>query len=169
MPATTAAPAASQIHQLQFSRGATAMLLKDIPADQRCAQPGPCVNHVMWILGHLACTDDFFLKEFAGAKALALPEDWHKLFGYGSKPTCDAKAYPPFEMVSKAFDERRAAFIKWHEGLSAAELEQAGPADWQKYAPTLGDVAGFAAYHEGYHGGQLSALRRAFGLSPAFG
>jgi len=169
MPASTAVPAAGPIHQLQFSRGATAMLLKDIPADKRCAQPGPCVNHVTWIIGHLACTDDFFLKDFAGAPAHALPEDWHKLFGYGSKPTSDAKAYPPFEKVSKAYDERRAAFVKWYEALTAEQLEKPCPAEWQKYAPTLADVAGFAAYHEGYHGGQLSALRRAFGLAPAFG
>jgi uncharacterized damage-inducible protein DinB len=168
MPTQTVSPAAAQLHQLQFARNATSRLLDGIPADKVCAQPGTCVNHAMWITGHLACVDDYFMKEFGGGK-LALPEKWHAIFGMKSKPTADAKQYPAYAEVRKAFDERRAAFLKWVGGLSSAQLEGPVSEGWRKYARNVGDVAHFAAWHEGYHSGQIAALRRGFGLGPAFG
>lgn len=166
MSTPTAPTAAGHLHQLRFARGATELLIKDIPEDKLCAQPGSGRNHVMYVVGHLACTDDFFLKEFGG-KPFALPEAFHKMFG--DTPTSDASKYPPFAEVKKAFNERREAVIKWFEGMSEEQLNAPTPEKWQKYAPTMRDVAFFAAWHEGYHGGQISAARPAFGLGPALG
>jgi len=143
-------------------------LIKNIPADKLCAQPGPSLNHVMWVIGHIACTDDYFLKEFGG-KELALPDAWHQIFAGGSTPTSDATRYPPFDEVKRAFRERREALTQWLVGMSEAQLDAPTPKNWQPYAPTMRDVAHFAAWHEGYHAGQISTLRRAFGLGPAFG
>ena len=169
MPASSpsaAAPAAGLLHQLRFARGATERIISDIPTDQLCAQPGSGLNHAMFVVGHLACTDDFFLKEFGG-RPLALSERWHQAFS--GTPTSDASKYPAFAEVKKAFDERREALITWLEGLSEAQLDAPTPEKWRAYAPTMRDVAFFAAWHEGYHGGQVSTLRRAFGLGPALG
>jgi uncharacterized damage-inducible protein DinB len=168
MPAQAASPVASQLHQLRFARGATSRLLEGIPADKVCAQPGTCVNHVMWLTGHLACVDDSLLKEFTGTR-LALPEKWHAIFGMKSKPAADAKEYPSYAEVRKAFDERREAMLKWVGGLGATQLEAPAPEKWRKYAPTIGDVPHFVAWHEGYHSGQIAAVRRGLGLGPAFG
>ncbi len=174
MPTQTAPPpthtpaAAAQIHQLNFVHGGTKKMLEGIPKDKLCAQPGTCANHALWIVGHLASTDDYFVHEFSGAK-MALPEAWHKLFGMNSKPVADASQYPSYEEVSKAFEERRAALIKWFESLTADQLRKPTKEGWTKYAPTLGDVAHFVAWHEGYHCGQLSVVRRGLGLAPTFG
>lgn len=143
-------------------------LIRDIPPQRVCEQPGPCRNHVMWIVGHIACTDDFFLREFGG-RPLALPEQWHKLFGGGSVPTADLARYPSFQEVRHAFRDQREALTRWLEGMSEVQLDRPVPEQWQPYAPTMRDVGHFAAWHEGYHAGQLSNLRRAFGLEPAFG
>lgn len=167
MPASpTSSMSANHLYQLQFARGATERIISDIPEDQLCAQPGSGLNHAMFVVGHLACTDDFLLKEFGG-QPFALPESFHKAFG--ADPTNDATKYPPFAEVKKAFDERRQAVIKWFEGMSDAQLDAPTPEKWRAYAPTMRDVAFFAAWHEGYHGGQVSTLRRAFGLGPALG
>jgi hypothetical protein len=41
--------------------------------------------------------------------------------------------------------------------------------EWQAFAPTMADVPTFAAWHEGYHSGQLSMVRKGLGLPAAFG
>lgn len=170
MSATVAVhPNARAVHQVRFARGATKKLLEGIPADRVCEQPGSCVNHALWIAGHLACSDDWFLKEFGGAAEFALPEKWHTIFGSGSRPTSDASQYPPFAEVLKAMDERRAALLAWLGSLSREQVDTPTSENWQAYAPTIGDLGHFAAWHEGYHGGQLATLRKAFGLTSAFG
>ncbi len=168
MSARPARPAASHLHRLRFSRGSVLRLIKDIPADQLCAQPGPSHNHVMWIVGHIACTDDYFLNQFAG-RDLALPESWHRMFAGGSTPTSDASRYPPWNEVKQAFRERREALTAWLTDMTESQLDEPTPTRWQPYALTMRDVAHFAAWHEGYHAGQISTLRPAFGLGPAFG
>lgn len=160
-------PAQRAVHSLRLSRSATRKLLAGIPADKRCAQPGGCVNHALWVAGHLACTDDYFLNKFGGAP-LALPQEWHTLFGMGSKPVSDASAYPAYDAVLTAMEARREALIAWFQGRSGAELETAGPEEWKDYAPTVEEVAHFASWHESYHGGQLSVLRKSLGLANAF-
>ncbi len=168
MPAPTATPTGSHVHALRFAHDSTRKLIDGVPKEKLCAQPGSCANHAMWVVGHLACTDDYILKEFAFAK-LALPDSWHKSFGGGSKPTSDPSEYPPPAEVKKAFDERHAALVQWVESLTPEELDKPTPEGWQPYAPTIGDVVYFCTWHSGYHSGQLTALRRAFGLPAAFG
>ena len=165
--ASTTAPVAGHIHQLHFARGATLRLLKDFPEESLCAQPGTCINHALWIVGHLAATDDYFLKEFAG-RALALDEPWHAAFNMGSTPVADASKYPPAKEMMRVFEERRAALLEWLESLSPTERNAATPEKWQRYAPSIKDLGGFIAWHEGYHAGQLSIVRRALGLPAAF-
>lgn len=169
-PQTAAGPiaAAGQVHHLKFARGATTRLLQEIPHEKLCAQTPSCSNHALWIIGHLATTDDYFVNEFAGG-GLKLPEHWHKTFGMGSKPVADASAYPPVEEVRRAFEERRAALVCWFESLTPTELEKPLPESWAKYALAIGDLGPFIAWHEGYHCGQLATLRKSFGLAPAFG
>lgn len=168
MSSQTIIPATTQLHHLQFAHNATKKLIDGIAADKLCAQPLPGMNHALWIAGHLATTDDYFLQEFAGVK-MTLPEKWNTLFGNGSTPTTDSSQYPSLTEVLSALENRRGAFVKWYESLSESQLAKAGPEKWSKYAPTLGDVAYFLTWHEGFHCGQLSSLRKAFGLGPAFG
>jgi len=168
--ATTTATSATAMHMqvLRFTRGATEALLKDFPESKYCEQPGPCVNHALWNLGHFASTDDYFAGKFGGTTSM-LPPEWDKLFGMGSTPTSDASKYPSIAEVRKAMVTTRAAVEKWVSSLSAAQLSTATPEDWHAYAPTVGDLPPFLAWHEGYHQGQLSVLRRGLGLARAFG
>ncbi len=47
---------------MTFARENLLQFAEDIPADKLCHQPVADGNHTLWILGHLACTDDFFLS-----------------------------------------------------------------------------------------------------------
>lgn len=86
-----------------------------------------------------------------------------------SLPTSDASRYPSMAELRNAMDEQRSAFVKWLESLSAEQLAQPTAERWHAYAATQGDIAYFLAWHEGFHGGQLSTLRRAQQLPRAFG
>lgn len=168
MSTVTTSPAATQIQAVAFARGATKKLLEGIPADKMCVIPAGCSKHALWIAGHLASTDHWFVAEFGGGKS-SLPEAWNKLFGMNSSATADAKTYPSPAEVLKALDAGHAGVIKWLRSLTAEQLEKPMPKEWQAYAPTMADVGTFAAWHEGYHAGQLSAVRKGLGLPAAFG
>jgi uncharacterized damage-inducible protein DinB len=167
-PAAPAIPAAPQLQAVKFARGGTKKLLEGIPADKLCVIPTGCSKHALWIAGHLACTDDWFVAEFGGGKA-KIPEAWQKIFGMNSIANADSKSYPPIAEVMKALDASHAAVIKWVGSLSAEQLQKAMPKEWEAYAPTMANVPMFAAWHEGYHAGQLSAVRKGLGLPAAFG
>lgn len=168
MTAQTITPAAVQLQAIKFARGGTKTLLEGIPADKMCEIPAGCSKHALWIAGHLASTDDWFVAELGGGKS-NIPEAWQELFGMKSSANADASLYPPAAEVMKALDASHAAVIKWIGSLTSEQLEKPMPKEWQAYAPTMADVPTFAAWHEAYHAGQLSAVRKGLGLPAAFG
>lgn len=168
MTVQTTISAAAQVHHLRFAHHAMKRLIADIPVEKMCAQPlaGVTMNHSLWIIGHIACTDDYFMREFSG-RPMTLPERWHTIFGMGSTPTSDASQYPGADVVIAALNDRRHAYIAWYESLTDQQRAQPAPERWLRFAPTNGDVAYFLTWHRGFHSGQLSTLRRALGLPPA--
>ncbi len=148
---------------LNFSRQWLEGLLADFPADQMCAQPIDDCNHALWIMGHLAWTDDAMLTGL-GDQPSALEDGWVETFGMKSTPTGDADAYPDPARVRTVMQERRAALLAWLEGLSDDELETPLDGDWASFAPNRGGLMSTLAAHETMHAGQLSMIRRAFRL-----
>ncbi len=151
---------------LRFARTATLGLLKDIPEDKFLLQPAPKANHVLWILGHLAWTDDYFLQELAEQKS-ALPDDWSARFGMKSEPSPDRSRYPDVETVRTHLHARREAWLAWYGQRSPAELATPFTGELAGFAPNLGGLAHSLAWHEGLHGGQITVVRKALGLPPA--
>lgn len=160
---TPAAVKAAALSLLAWVHGNTDALADGIPPDKATHQPSAKDNHLLWTLGHLATAYSWFASLIDG-KAAALPEEFDRLFGYKSSPVADPTAYPPLETVRKHY---AAAFRRLTEAVSALK-----PADIHK--PTVGDSHGFAnsridvvykaIWHDGWHSGQLSSIRRALGL-----
>ena len=127
-PAPTAArsPAAGAAHQLKFARNGTKKILEGIADDKMCVIPSGCAKHALWIMSHLASTDDWFMCEFGGQKS-AVPAEWQKLFAMNSTAVADASKYPPVDQVRKALDAAHAAVIKWVSSLSADDLAKSCP------------------------------------------
>lgn len=153
---------------LEFSRGMTLKLLEGIPADKRCHQPTPAANHVLWVLGHLANTDDFFLSTLTNSEP-KLCEKHRTLFGMGSKPTANAADYPAYEDILESLNTRRAALLGWYSTLTDETMKQPLPGDLAQFAPSLAAFASTLAWHEGLHAGQISVVRKSLGLAPAIG
>ncbi|MEZ6318538.1 MAG: DinB family protein [Phycisphaerales bacterium] len=152
---------------LAMSRGFLKMLLEGLTAEQMMTRPCAKGNHGMWIMGHIAWTDDSFLQGLGG-QASGIPASWNGLFGMKSEPSDDASAYPSRDELMGAMEDRRAALVAWLSGLNEAELIKPIEGDMAQFARTLAQVPSSLAFHEGMHAGQLSMARRAAGLAPMF-
>jgi uncharacterized damage-inducible protein DinB len=136
-----------------------------IPAAEYLHQPFPGANHALWTLGHLATVNQYFLKSLAGRDG-DLFERYKGMFFAKSHPSPNASDYPSLETVREYFKTSRSAFRSWIESLDDAQLTGPPPEDFQKFAPTLGNLLMRLLWHEGMHYGQLTVLRKSLGLSP---
>ncbi len=152
---------------MTFSRQALTGFLDTIPEDKWCHQAVDGCNHPMWIVGHLAWTDDYFLQKLGG-KLSALPADWGEKFGMGSAPSSDAGSYPPVSQIREQFNNLRETVLTWYGGLSEEQLSASLPEELAGFAPNHASWAGTVAWHEGMHAGQLTFARKSLGMTPVF-
>lgn len=152
------------IDNLKWCHASMHALAKDWPADRLTFQPSGSENHLMWTLGHLA-TFYSWAHSLVTGKRLPLPPEFPKLFGYGSRPQADAGAYPAFERVQQVHDESFDTLVAAFERLGPDELLAPPVENSHGTAETRLDVIHRTAWHDGWHQGQISALRRSLGLT----
>ncbi len=155
-------------HNLHFGVGYLKMLLQGIDADNLAKQPQPGMNHPLWIVGHLAWTNEFP----AGLLGVTykVPEGWDKLFGMKSEPTDDASKYPDLQTLLAELDKGVEAIGPALESITEEQLAAQMPNEgFRQMMPTVGDGLTFILNgHITFHAGQLSAWRRAIGMPPLF-
>jgi len=130
-------------------------------------QVHPRANHPLWIMGHLAQTDNFLISLVAPEQALPLTE-YQECFGMGSQPTNDIAAYPNLDDVRRTFQERREAMLNLLDSLNEDELSAALPEGTPDFLSDKASAFEMAIWHEGMHSGQLSVARRSLGYEPLF-
>jgi hypothetical protein len=155
------------LDSLKFARSMTAGMLKDFPEAKMCFQPAPTDNHMLWSLGHMAATYTWMLS-LLGQKG-GTPEAYATLFGWGSKPTPNAKDYPPLAEVKAQFDSEFDRFVKYVAEVPEADLTKPLGEAAGGFAKDTVELIDRAAWHEGWHAGQMSSLRRALGLKGLMG
>jgi len=153
------------VQGLHWSRKTLLDLLDGFPPEKMLFRPTPSDCHALWILGHVALSDAWILNMILEDEQ-SLGDRW-KVFGYQSDLNEDADRYPPLAEVREQLERQRARMLAWLATASEADL----------FAPLDDGGIGFAAtpleainkeiWHEGWHSGQLSLLRRAVGLGPA--
>ena len=151
---------------LELARRCTLKLADGIPPDSLCHQPVAKTNHALWVLGHLAWTDNLFLTTLAKREPV-VDESWNKLFGMGSEPTGDPQAYPTLDEVKGRLEAAREALIDWFQSLDEQQLKSPLPDGMKAFASDYAGMMNSLAWHEGLHAGQLSAVRRSLGLPRA--
>ena len=85
------------------------------------------------------------------------------------KPNSDPKFYPPLAEVRKHSDAAYENFLRTFEALPDSAMTEPCVGETYGFARDRLDTVEKAIWHEGWHGGQLSTLRRALGLKPIFG
>lgn len=152
---------------LEFSRYFANAMLDAIPEDKLCYQPIPDANHALWVMGHLACTDEFFMQVCGGPWNQRF-EQLKAVFFMGSKPVSDPGAHPPVAEVREWFQDSRARMIEWLKGQTMEELATPLPEFLQRAAADRLKLIARLAVHESAHAGQLTVVRKSLGLAPVF-
>lgn len=138
--------------------------IADVDAEHWFKNPGDDSNHLMWIMGHLVVHRGQTLKILG----VDWNNQWASLFARGAERLADAE-YPSAE-------EMRAAWQDVSAHLSAA-LQQPSPdllaKDAPKGPPTfdgkVGGTVAFYAFHDTYHVGQISYVRKWLGYGKTVG
>lgn len=156
------------LRSLTESREFTLAILADIPEDKLLHQPFPGANHALWIMGHLAATDDTFVGLYDGGKA-RLAEPYKKAFGMGSTPVGDPAAYPPIAEIRRRLKATRRRLLAAVQSATAAALAKPLPKEFESYASDKLAFLISLAWHEGMHAGQLTTIRKSLGLAPKYG
>lgn len=161
MGSTLQIPAAQGRHLLTVSR----RLVTDLDDSHVALEPRPGLKTPGWLLGHLATTGDFG-RRLCGSTSAICPKEWRGRFMPGTLPSSDKGYYPPMIELRAALLEVYADLPEIAESADEAILNNANPFEpTRSRFPTAGLFAGYLlAGHFGYHLGQLSAWRAAFGL-----
>lgn len=150
----------SGLHVMGVARGFLNKGLEDFKGAEWTRQPSPGVNHALFIAGHLAVSDAFFLQTIGGSTR-AVPEGWNELFGMGAEPKADASAYPTAEKALRAMEQARKDLVAHFRSLDDAALAAAVHEPLNNVADCVAGLTSFIAMHDGIHTGQLLSVRKA--------
>jgi hypothetical protein len=152
---------------LDFARQCTRRLLEDFPTEMAAYQLAGEGPHALWILGHLAVSDEWIEGMIAPFES-RLPKSYKMHFGHQSTPHRDADAYPLFHEVIAHFEASRKQLISAvHSATDDQLLRQLGD-EGVGFANDPLDAVTKTAWHEGWHAGQLSRIRLSLGLPGIF-
>jgi DinB superfamily len=171
MPAaTTAAPVTAKtakqfaIESMTFAHAYAQKLINEVPESKAFFQSCPTDNHVLWTVGHFACTNAWLATLLDANAKVGVPENYNALFGMESKPSPDPKAYPPLAQVKKHWEDSFAALVKLFEATPDSQMSAETASNGYGFCTSKCDVALKSAWHEGYHLGQIASLRKAMGI-----
>ena len=174
VPAAASSVAASGLTKadalklLDWVHGFTTRMIETWPADKAVFQTAPTDNHLLWTVGHLATTYGWFVGLLTGSMAAgaagALPANYNELFGYKSAPKPSENDYPTLSEVRRHMDATYGQMVAALRAMPEADLGKPCAMDTGGFATSRLDAMLKACWHDGWHQGQLSNLRRALGL-----
>ena len=148
------------IRTLDRGRLQILLLVADLPDDKLAQQPFAGMNHPAWVLGHLAVLDVISYDALWGQPAQIDPVI-RETYGRDSLPTTDRARYLPKAQLIRNFDDGRLELLNRLAQTDPATLDRPNPNPDRRTAfPTIGHLLQYTIWHDGYHGGQLSAWRR---------
>jgi uncharacterized damage-inducible protein DinB len=128
--------------------------VSDLAPEEWLRRPDERLNHIAWIVGHMALSRSRLLH-FMGAE-WGQPE--LEIFGRGSKLLEDS-AYPAPDSLLAAWSESGHALAGAFQSVAEDLLEQPAPEGSPSSNGKIGGIVHFMAIHETYHLGQASYLR----------
>lgn len=144
---------------LEFASGINKKLVADWPEGKLAHQDTPRDNHPLWTIGHLGVSNHWFASIFDGQPAVDAKLE--ATYGGKSKPSASAADYPSMAETMKLYDQGMARLKK---ALTSPKDPLSKPKQMADWVSDTIHAAQLAVWHEGWHGGQLSTLRRSLGL-----
>lgn len=169
-PAARLAPAstgelARALDLLRWTHATTVAMLDSFPEGRLTFGSFPGENHALWTMGHLITGYAWWTGMLGGTPA-PYPESYNPVFGYKSTPSPDPSRYPHPAEVRRHLDAAWDAVMRAAVSLSEADGLKPPATESGGFAKTRLEAIYKLVWHEGWHQGQLSTLRRALGLPP---
>src|SRR5687767_9834877 len=98
------------LERMAWARGFTHGLLANMTDEQLLVRAGGRGNHALWVMGHLARTDDAILSALTGEPP-QLPALFKELFGENREPTSNPSDYPTRDELAAAMRSARDRVI----------------------------------------------------------
>ncbi|HJT67244.1 MAG TPA: DinB family protein [Pyrinomonadaceae bacterium] len=136
----------------------------DVATEDWFRQPGDDSNHLLWLMGHLVVhrgrTLNFLGKDWDVA--------WRSLFARGAE-RIDSGEYPSVDELRSAWSQVSADLAAVLRDTPAEALAKAPPEGVPSFDGKLGGTVAFFAFHDTYHTGQVSYLRKWLGYGQTIG
>ena len=129
--------------------------------------PTPELNHTGWVLGHLACSEDWGIGLLSGQDK-KIDTAIHERFAGGKPCTQGPADYPTAGELQTYFQDTRTRLVNALEGFDDNRWDEASPEGAPKELfPTLGTLWGLMGFHQFWHIGHITACRAAMKKKPA--
>ena len=138
--------------------------IADVKAEDWYRQPGDESNHLMWLLGHVIVHRGLVLKQ-VGADWNA---SWASLFARGTERV-DAAQYPSIEEMRDAWNQVSAQIKATLNESPAEVLTKPSAEGIPSFDQQVSGTVAFLAFHDTYHTGQISFLRKWLGYGQTVG
>lgn len=138
--------------------------IEDVKPEDWFRQPGDDSNHLLWLLGHVVVHRGLVLKT-VGAE---WSTPWASLFTRGSERV-DAAQYPSIEEMRDAWNQVSALLKATLNEAPAEVLGEPAAEGSPSFDKKLSGSVAFLAFHDAYHTGQISFLRKWLGYGQTIG
>jgi hypothetical protein len=115
-------------------------------------------NCMLWLFAHLTAVR----CSLAGMLGVQKDVAWRSYFGKGSRGD-DFSKYPGLAEVRQVWGEITPLLVQALESATDAQLSAPAPRDFPVPDKSLRGAILFLAFHESYHVGQMSFLRKCLG------
>ena len=127
-------------------------------------RPGDDSNHLMWVAGHLVVHRGAVVKSL-GAQ---WETSWSSLFTRGAKLAAQDQ-YPAVEEIRNAWDEVSTKLLASFTEATTDLLAKPAPKGSPSFDGKISGLVAFLGFHETYHVGQVSYLRKWLGYGQSVG
>ena len=138
--------------------------IADVRPEDWFRKPGDDSNHLMWLLGHVVVHRGLVLKTIGGK----WDSSWAPLFTRGSERVDDAE-YPSVDEMQEAWTQISEQLKTALRGAPEDVLAKASPEGMPSFDKKLSGTVAFLAFHDAYHTGQVSFLRKWLGYGQTVG
>ena len=148
----------------QLNTGLFLKELEDIKEDDLFFRPFDKGNSLHWVAGHMV-TSRFSVANLIGVKDTC---PWGKMFAGGAEVK-EKSFYPPIEELKTAWQGISKELIERLDIVTDEDLAGDPPFEIPGMECTKAATLVFLSFHEGYHLGQLSYIRRLRDYERLFG
>jgi hypothetical protein len=138
--------------------------IADVEADHWFKKPGDDSNHLTWLMGHLIVHRGMTLKYLG----VDYDDTWSELFARGSERVADDQ-YPSVEEIRNAWQDVSSRLSAALKGAPEAVMTQEAPKGPPSFDGKVTGTVAFFAFHDAYHTGQVSFLRKWIGYGQTIG